>query len=225
MKSFSLPKMNLKNALTKLSKKKLIFSNMTSKFKQKNLKFATLYLRSYSSGLDRETKLIDMFNSFSDSGKIKKEDFFNLIKSTDSNASDKLATNILKLADDDKDGYIEFDEFKTLFEPLDNDRLNMKELVQYWSRNTTISDPVAIFENVWHRVVQNAGGLENIYLPREILFLAGAPGAGKGTQTNFVLSQRGITSTPVVMSSLLKSVKNKKKIIYLFILQLFSSCF
>ena len=42
-------------------------------------------------------------------------------------------------------------------------------------------------------------------LPREIIWLGGAPGAGKGTNTPFILRERGITEAPIVTSDLLSS--------------------
>jgi adenylate kinase len=42
-------------------------------------------------------------------------------------------------------------------------------------------------------------------LPREIIWLGGAPGAGKGTNTPFILRERGITAPPLVTSDLLAS--------------------
>ncbi|KAG9393365.1 Adenylate kinase/UMP-CMP kinase [Carpediemonas membranifera] len=41
--------------------------------------------------------------------------------------------------------------------------------------------------------------------PREIMWLGGAPGAGKGTNTPFICKLRGITATPIVMSDLFKT--------------------
>ena len=38
-----------------------------------------------------------------------------------------------------------------------------------------------------------------------MIFLMGAPGSGKGTNTPFIKKVRGITNPPIVMSSLLKA--------------------
>ncbi len=39
--------------------------------------------------------------------------------------------------------------------------------------------------------------------PKEIILLGGAPGAGKGTQTQFIMRARGLTCPPIVISDLL----------------------
>ncbi|HEX2101475.1 MAG TPA: nucleoside monophosphate kinase, partial [Candidatus Synoicihabitans sp.] len=41
--------------------------------------------------------------------------------------------------------------------------------------------------------------------PKEIILLGGAPGAGKGTHTTFILRARGLTCRPIVVSALLDS--------------------
>jgi len=46
--------------------------------------------------------------------------------------------------------------------------------------------------------------------PREITWLAGAPGAGKGTNSTFVAKSRGYTAPTIVMSSLLENPECKR---------------
>jgi adenylate kinase len=65
-----------------------------------------------------------------------------------------------------------------------------------------IKDAPLIFGQVWERLVQERG-LENMVFPKEIMWLGGAPGAGKGTNTPFVLRERGLTAPPIVVSDLL----------------------
>jgi adenylate kinase len=65
-----------------------------------------------------------------------------------------------------------------------------------------IKDGPLIFGQVWNRLVQERG-LENMVFPKEIMWLGGAPGAGKGTNTPFILRERGLTSPPIVVSDLL----------------------
>jgi adenylate kinase len=67
---------------------------------------------------------------------------------------------------------------------------------------TQINDPVLIFQRVWDKLVAKYG-TEALSFPREIIFLMGAPGSGKGTNTPFILRERGITANPLVMSDLL----------------------
>merc|ERR1711916_63948 len=48
-------------------------------------------------------------------------------------------------------------------------------------------------------------GDENMTFPKEILFLAGAPGAGKGEMVDYIKKLRGISSETIQMSKILKS--------------------
>ena len=67
-----------------------------------------------------------------------------------------------------------------------------------------IKDAPLIFGQVWNRLVQERG-LEEMVFPKEIMWLGGAPGSGKGTNTPFILRERGLTAPPIVMSELLNS--------------------
>ncbi|KAM9966215.1 hypothetical protein ACTFIR_006410 [Dictyostelium discoideum] len=60
------------------------------------------------------------------------------------------------------------------------------------------------FNNVWGELVTKYG-LENLEFPKEITFLAGAPGSGKGTNTEVLMNALGVNEEPIVMSSLLNS--------------------
>ena len=97
-----------------------------------------------------------------------------------------------------------------------------------------IKDAPVIFETVWRKLQKKYGdeklwyaalpasnaralprarapvraepmGLSAGSLPAEIIWLMGAPGSGKGTNTPFIQKARGITSPPIIMSSLLQS--------------------
>ncbi len=61
-----------------------------------------------------------------------------------------------------------------------------------------------IFSAVWEDL-EERHGRDNLRFPREFIWLGGAPGAGKGTNTPFIAETRGITAPPVVVSSLLTS--------------------
>jgi adenylate kinase len=65
-----------------------------------------------------------------------------------------------------------------------------------------IKDAPLIFGQVWNRLVEERG-LENMVFPKEIMWLGGAPGSGKGTNTPFILRERGLTAPPIVVSDLL----------------------
>jgi adenylate kinase len=66
----------------------------------------------------------------------------------------------------------------------------------------------ALFGGVWSSLIQTHGA--TIALPKTIIWFGGAPGAGKGTHWKTVAEHFGITTEPVVMSSLLKSPEMKK---------------
>src|SRR5262245_1038050 len=71
-----------------------------------------------------------------------------------------------------------------------------------------IKDAQLIFESVWQEL-QTEFGRENLRFPKEIILLGGAPGAGKGTNTEFIRKTRGITYPPIVISALLDSPEAK----------------
>ena len=65
-----------------------------------------------------------------------------------------------------------------------------------------VKDARLIFTPIWQRLEEEVGR-ENLRFPKEIILLGGAPGAGKGTQTQFINEARGLTCPPIVMSELL----------------------
>ncbi|ORX53498.1 P-loop containing nucleoside triphosphate hydrolase protein [Hesseltinella vesiculosa] len=67
----------------------------------------------------------------------------------------------------------------------------------------------SIFDHAWKKV-ESHYGLGNMRLPTELLFLMGAPGAGKGTLTPSILQMRNITNPPIGISSLLTSPDCKR---------------
>jgi adenylate kinase len=74
-----------------------------------------------------------------------------------------------------------------------------------------------IFREAWAEL-QETRGRENLRFPKEIMWLGGAPGAGKGTNTPFIMRERDITAQPIVMSALLdtpemKALKDQGKLI------------
>lgn len=71
-----------------------------------------------------------------------------------------------------------------------------------------IKDAQLIFDAVW-RHLEEEFGVENLRFPKEIILLGGAPGAGKGTNTEFIMKARGFTCPPIVVSSLLNSPEAK----------------
>lgn len=65
-----------------------------------------------------------------------------------------------------------------------------------------IKDAQLIFKTVWEELEEQFGH-ENLRFPKELILLGGAPGAGKGTQTRFIMNARGLTCPPIVVSDLL----------------------
>ena len=65
-----------------------------------------------------------------------------------------------------------------------------------------IKDALVIFKTVWESLEEDLGR-ENLRFPKELILLGGAPGAGKGTQTRFIMEARGLTCPPIVVSGLL----------------------
>jgi adenylate kinase len=65
-----------------------------------------------------------------------------------------------------------------------------------------VKDARIIFTPIWD-ILQEEVGRENLRFPKEIILLGGAPGAGKGTQTQFISESRGLTCPPIVISELL----------------------
>lgn len=72
-----------------------------------------------------------------------------------------------------------------------------------------IKDAQLIFNSVWEELVQERG-LDRLVFPREIFWLNGAPGAGKGTQTRFIMEYCGLTAQPIVISDLLHSPEARR---------------
>jgi adenylate kinase len=66
-----------------------------------------------------------------------------------------------------------------------------------------------IFTTAWRHVREpiESGAAR---LPREIIWLGGAPGAGKGTNTPFILRERGIVAPAIVTSDLLNAPEMRR---------------
>ncbi|MEM8866919.1 MAG: nucleoside monophosphate kinase [Verrucomicrobiota bacterium] len=72
-----------------------------------------------------------------------------------------------------------------------------------------VKDAQLIFNAVWSKLEKEIGEA-NLRFPKEIFWLNGAPGAGKGTNTGFIMKYRDLTAPPLVVSSLLQSPEAQK---------------
>jgi adenylate kinase len=67
-----------------------------------------------------------------------------------------------------------------------------------------VKDAQLIFNTVWEEL-EIEFGRERLCFPKELILLGGAPGAGKGTNTDFIRKVRDISEPPIVISDLLSS--------------------
>ena len=65
-----------------------------------------------------------------------------------------------------------------------------------------VKDAQLIFGAVW-RDLEGEFGRSRMRFPKELILLGGAPGAGKGTNTDFIRTVRDIEAPPIVVSQLL----------------------
>ncbi len=68
------------------------------------------------------------------------------------------------------------------------------------------ADPVEEAVDIFNAVIAGfiaERGVTGLRFPKEIIWCGGAPGSGKGTNTPFILRERGITASPIVTSDLL----------------------
>jgi adenylate kinase len=72
-----------------------------------------------------------------------------------------------------------------------------------------VKDARVIFTPIWESLEEEVGH-EHLRFPKEIILLGGAPGSGKGTQTQFINATRGLTCPPIVMSDLLTTPEMEK---------------
>ena len=67
-----------------------------------------------------------------------------------------------------------------------------------------VKDAQLIFNSVW-KDLEREYGKHRLRFPKELILLGGAPGAGKGTNTDFIRKVRDISMPPIVVSGLLSS--------------------
>lgn len=66
-----------------------------------------------------------------------------------------------------------------------------------------------LFDSVWKSVIKESGG-DAPHFPKSVFWLNGAPGAGKGTNTAFIMEKKGFKAGPVVVSDLLQTPEVRK---------------
>lgn len=71
-----------------------------------------------------------------------------------------------------------------------------------------VKDAQLIFQAVW-KDLETEYGRKRLHFPKELILLGGAPGAGKGTNTDFICKVRDISVGPIVVSDLLNSPEAK----------------
>jgi adenylate kinase len=72
-----------------------------------------------------------------------------------------------------------------------------------------VKDARIIFTPIWESLEEKVGRVD-LRFPKEIILLGGAPGSGKGTQTQFICRTRGLTCPPIVISELLTTPEMEK---------------
>jgi adenylate kinase len=87
---------------------------------------------------------------------------------------------------------------------IKTETLSPSSIIARRTNDLEIKDAQLIFSAVWQDL-EKRYGRQNLHFPREMIWLGGAPGAGKGTNTPFIAKTRSITAEPVVVSSLLQS--------------------
>jgi len=70
-------------------------------------------------------------------------------------------------------------------------------------------DTAELFDSVWRSISKR---YEYMSFPSEIIWLNGAPGSGKSTNTPFILQARGLNAQPIIMSDLLSHPSFKERI-------------
>lgn len=86
-----------------------------------------------------------------------------------------------------------------------------------WQRLGVSQQAYEDFESFWD-VMESRGFGEQFAIPRVVIWLNGAPGAGKGTNSGYIQNVFGVTSPPLVVSDLLasdefKAIKDSGKLV------------
>merc|ERR1719242_1512881 len=81
----------------------------------------------------------------------------------------------------------------------------MSESIYDYERKTTAEgDAKVTFELIFSEISAKMGGDENMVFPKDIMWLCGAPGSGKGEVTQWIMYQRGYHAEPIQISHILQ---------------------
>ncbi|MFG0254361.1 MAG: nucleoside monophosphate kinase [Rhodopirellula sp. JB053] len=72
-----------------------------------------------------------------------------------------------------------------------------------------VKDAHVIFNTVWNDLEEEIGH-ENLRFAKELILLGGAPGSGKGTNSEFISKVRGLTCPPIIVSDLLNTPEARR---------------
>jgi len=94
-----------------------------------------------------------------------------------------------------------------MFMPVSAASTSLKRFQSDIADSKISSKAEVLFNEVMSELKAKRG--DDLKFPREIMWLGGAPGAGKGTNTGFIMRERGYTAEPIVVSSLLQTPEMK----------------
>merc|ERR1719242_85846 len=81
----------------------------------------------------------------------------------------------------------------------------MSESIYDYERKTTAEgDAKVTFELIFKEISERMGGDENMVFPKDIMWLCGAPGSGKGAMSAMIMYQRGYHAEPITISKILR---------------------
>jgi adenylate kinase len=76
-------------------------------------------------------------------------------------------------------------------------------------KDSSLQDAQMIFDLCWQNL-EKEHGRENLAFPKELIFLGGAPGSGKGTMSGLIRKERDIAAPAVEVSALLQGEKMQR---------------
>eukprot|EP01084_Bolivina_argentea_P160212 279002_1 len=84
-------------------------------------------------------------------------------------------------------------------------REHPERMYEYESRlkHENEQDAKVVFELIFEEISQKMGGDFNMVFPKDIMWLCGAPGSGKGEMSQWIMYQRGYHAEPIKISNIL----------------------